>query len=222
MPAGAVVSFADFSDLLNKQAVALTLSRLAKDKVIVRLARGRYFKPKYTKFGFLGPSEEATLKAMTRPSHYISGISAMNRLGLTTQVPAEITIGGASYDRTVRVGKLRLRFKRTPLTSTPENRDVLPMMDALKDIKKIPDTEVPQAILLLKRQIAGLPLERKTALVRQALAYRPATRALLGAILEDVGSNKLSRTLRDTLNPLSSYKVGIQAALRNAKSWRIT
>jgi hypothetical protein len=41
------------------------------------------------------------------------------------------------------------------------------------------------------------------------LKYPPRTQALLGAVLESMGMKKYTVKLKDNLNPLSTYKLGI-------------
>ena len=76
---GSIITYDDFSKANNFQAVALTLSRLAKEGEIVRLQKGKYYIPRKTKFGILPPSESSILKNILSSSNgYISGTSAYN------------------------------------------------------------------------------------------------------------------------------------------------
>ena len=62
----------------------------------------------------------------------------------------------------------------------------------------------------------------KTALVRLALKYPPATRALLGVLLEETGNGKLTGSLKKSLNPITVYKLtGINKLLPAAEKWNI-
>ena len=114
LPEGSVISFSDFGDLDNLQAVALSLSRLKKSGVLKKLEKGKYYVPKKTKFGTLGPSDSSILKDLLISENgmdsYISGVAAYNRLGLTTQVPNEVTIVGTRYSRKTQVGKLKVKY----------------------------------------------------------------------------------------------------------------
>jgi len=59
--------------------------------------------------------------------------------------------------------------------------------------------------------------------VRLALKYPPATRALLGALLEQSKKQNASvEVLYRSLNPITSYQLpGAQKILQNAEKWNI-
>ena len=57
-------------------------------------------------------------------------------------------------------------------------------------------------------------------MIKIALEYPPRTRALLGAILENLGENTIK--LEESLNPLSEYKIGIsKEILPTIEKWNI-
>ena len=96
------------------------------------------------------------------------------------------------------------------------------VLDALRRIKRLPDTSPATALLRLREQVKQLAAVDKARLVRLAQAYNPATRALLGAMLEVLGENKLAAKLQASLNPLTTYKLGLsELALPNRAKWRI-
>lgn len=54
-------------------------------------------------------------------------------------------------------------------------------------------------------------------MVRLALQYQPSTRALLGAILTDLGKAKLAEKVKKSLNPITTYNItGISSVLTSA------
>jgi len=68
------------------------------------------------------------------------------------------------------------------------------------------------------------PLTEKenTTLVRLALKYPPATRALLGALLETLKQAKIAEPLLQSLNPFTKYKLaGAAKILPAAPKWNI-
>jgi len=81
----------DFSKYGTHFAIRHTLSRLCKNKFIVRLSAGIYLFPKKHKIlGVLYPPIEEIAKAIAKreKSRLIpTGLYALNRLGLSTQVP---------------------------------------------------------------------------------------------------------------------------------------
>jgi hypothetical protein len=59
-------------------------------------------------------------------------------------------------------------------------------------------------------------------LVRLALKYPPATRALLGALLEQLQQSKTTETLFKSLNPISKYQLtGAGKVLSTTEKWNI-
>ena len=54
-----------------------------------------------------------------------------------------------------------------------------------------------------------------------AKPYSPATRALLGVMLETLGYEKESQELKSTLNPATTYKIGLASSSINFKDWYI-
>jgi hypothetical protein len=59
-------------------------------------------------------------------------------------------------------------------------------------------------------------------LVRLALRYPPATRALLGALLDQLQLVDATAVLSNALNPITTYTfIGAANVLANAKKWNI-
>ena len=96
------------------------------------------------------------------------------------------------------------------------------MLDALESMNKIPDTTEERVIAYVQNFIQKLSKKEIEKLSRYALKYRPKTKAVLGALLELVGYEKDAKKLEETLNSLSSYKVGVsEKRLPNKKKWKI-
>lgn len=77
----------------------------------------------------------------------------------------------------------------------------LQLLDSLKNLKLIPDTTNQDAIKRMKSLIKDLDKSAKNLLITLSLKYSPATRALLGSILEDLNfdTSELD-TLKASLN----------------------
>ena len=64
--------------------------------------------------------------------------------------------------------------------------------------------------------------KNSASLIRYALKYPPRVRALLGSILEQINSKSDLSKLKSSLNPITVYKIGIDASiLKSAKFWNI-
>ncbi|MFW5887894.1 MAG: DUF6088 family protein [Bacteriovoracia bacterium] len=220
MEEGRIITYEDFAYLQNFNAVSLVLSRLAKEGVIQRLEKGKYFKPKKSKFGTTGPGESEIIKSLIDEG-YVSGSVAYNKLGLTTQVPNEVTIIGKKYNRKTKIGKLSIRYQKREGSFNNKSRKYLQILDAIKDIKRIPGAGINETLRGLIRLIGEMSETEQERLVKYGIDYKPMVRALLGAIMEKIG-NTLFESLQRTLNPLTSYNVGIdEKILPNKDRWRI-
>jgi hypothetical protein len=110
-----------FLDLGSRSAVDKALNRLADGGTIRRLARGLYDYPKkHPKLGLLSPAPDAIAKAISEKNEsrlQPSGPYAVNRLGLSQQVPAKIVYLTDGTEKSVRVGNQTIQLRRT----TPKN-----------------------------------------------------------------------------------------------------
>jgi hypothetical protein len=220
---GQVFTYSEFSDLGNFEAVANALSRLKKKGVVARLSKGKYYVPRESKFGTLGPSEWQIIDVyLKNQGGYVAGQSAFNALGLSTQIPNEIVIAGSRSSRKAKVGFLNLRFKQGPQFPTKfKDTTLIQILEALKDIRSIPDAKVNETFQILKQRVQALDRNERSRLAGIAENYRPAVRALLGAILE-TSDRKNAKQLMETLNPLSTYNLGLsQELLPNRQKWKI-
>jgi hypothetical protein len=67
-----------------------------------------------------------------------------------------------------------------------------------------------------------LPEKDKNTLVRLALKYPPATKAIVGALFDELQPNSLTEQLYKTLNPISKYKLtGVGKVLSTNEKWNI-
>ncbi len=117
-PEGSVFTTVDFADVIENSRVGVILSRLEEDGVIRRVMRGIYDKPVYNDFlkEYLAPSPSLVAEALARNFGWTivpCGDTALNILGLSTQVPAawsyvsDGTYKEYTYDNTT------IKFKRT-------------------------------------------------------------------------------------------------------------
>ena len=114
---GSVFVPADFLEIGSREAVDITLHRLARKGTIRRLARGVYDFPKeHPKLGPLSPSAEAVAKALAgrdRTRLQPAGAYAANALGLSDQVPAKAVFLTDGPTRTVKIGRTTIQLRRT-------------------------------------------------------------------------------------------------------------
>lgn len=227
LPKGYVFTYADFiTDVNRKEAVIKALNRMVASGKIVKLAKGKFYKPEATVYGNLQPNQAQVVKDLleneNKPIGYLTGYSIYNQLGLTSQVSNTIQIGKNEIRPSFKRERYTISFIRQKNTITRENIPLLQILDAIRYIKKIPDTDNASACERFLSIIKNLQEKDKSALVRLALKYPPATRAILGALLEENRNTELTQSLRKSLNPITVYKLtGVNKILSSAEKWNI-
>jgi hypothetical protein len=220
-PKKAIWSFRDFSDL-DSTAVAAVLSRLAKSGELRRVRRGIYHRPRSTAFGPTRPDPAAVADSVFRGRRSIP-IRGYNRLGLTTQISNEMQ---RAVDRPTRIKSIRgikVQTVTRPLFRQKGiTEDERVALDALRNLRRIPDTTVSNTLKRIKSLIRDRRLQ-PTRLIRFALAEPPRVRALVGALAESLGwRDSTVNELRESLNPLTTYRLGgIEKVLPDAAAWHI-
>lgn len=227
LPVGYIFTYEDImSDVETREAVIKALNRLAESGRIAKLSRGKYYKPEKTPFGELMPSQEEVVKDLLledgKAVGYLTGLSIYNRFGLTTQVGNTIEVARNDVRSSFQRGRYRIKFIRQKNTISKENFTLLQMLDILRSIKKIPDTSIAQSIKRMLKVISELRNEDQQKMVRLSLKYPPSTRALLGAILDELDQEKTSQPLLTSLNPITTYEIdGAFEVLRYGKKWNL-
>jgi hypothetical protein len=118
--------------------------------------------------------------------------------------------------------RYNISFIKQKNTITKDNIPMFQVLDAIRFIKKIPDSTIEQSLKRLIAIIEEVPALDLYTIVRLALKYPPATRALLGAILEDLGHIGFILGLYKSLNPITKYKIkGADKILPNTQNWNI-
>ena len=136
-------------EVSKREAVIKNLNRMAADGFIEKLSKGKYYKPESTPFGELPPDQREVVKDLLEKNDkrigYITGIGVYNKLGLTTQISNTIQVGRNETRPKTKRGKFSIKFVKQKNTITKETIPLLQILDAIKYIKKIPDTTVDKA-----------------------------------------------------------------------------
>lgn len=118
LPYGSVFISNDFLEIADYETVRKTLNRFVNDGTIQRIVNGVYYKPKYIEL--IGEHESPSINevAITIARKYNwtiapSGNTALNLLGLSTQVPAQWTYISDGRYIDFLIGNTKLVFKRT-------------------------------------------------------------------------------------------------------------
>lgn len=206
--------------------VRVKLGRMVKSGVIEKIGRGKYYKPKSTVFGNIGPDQTEVVKDLMYDngilSGYITGYTVWNRMGLTSQISNIIIVGTSRRRDSLTRGHYQVRFITQPNRITSDSIPLLQILDSIKLIKQIPDTTVENSIAILRKHISELDEKRLSMLVKLSKKYPPRVRALLGAILESNGNKGFIEELKKTLNPMTTYSIGLSdSANINTQNWNI-
>jgi hypothetical protein len=210
----------------NYQTAAKALERLQTKGIIRKISKGVFFKPRQTVFGELRPSDMELLKPYLfengKRVAYITGTALYNQMGLTTQMAFQIKIASWGKRIYVNTGAIKASPVKSYAEVNNDNYRYLILLDALKDLKRIPDSNMKRSIDVISGLIMLLEKSSIKELIEYALLYPPRARALVGAILEQLDKRQEIAILRESLNPLSQFKLGIKpTVLPAAPTWNI-
>jgi hypothetical protein len=227
MPTGQVFAYTDFlKEPSQREATIKALNRMVAAGKLAKLAKGKYYKAEQTVFGTLEPDQYQVVKDLLEDDGkiigYLTGYSIYNTLGLTTQVSNTIQIGKNDIRPQFKRGRYTISFIRQKNEITKDNIPLLQILDAVRYIKKIPDTTFSSSYLKFSNLIKDMAPETKRDITKLVMKYPAATRSLVGSILENVGDSKLADKIRKTLNPVTMYKIpGATSIISNAENWNI-
>ena len=168
---GTVYVAVDFVDISDKTSVNAYLARLVDEGLIRRVLRGVYDKPEYNDFlgEYVAPAPNKVANALARNFGWTivpCGDTALNLLGLSTQVPAEwVYVSDGTYKK-YTYDNTTIEFKRTT------NKEVSKLsyktaltVQALKALgkEKIDDTVINRLTKLLTADEKKTMLEEAKA-----------------------------------------------------------
>ena len=136
---------------------AKALERLQKKGEIKKISKGMFYKPEISIFGEMPPNYDSILqnylyKAGKRVG-YVTGYVLYNQLSLTTQMAFTTKIATNRNLKKINIGWLKTNSVKAYAEVTEENYSLLGILDALKDIKSIPDSSASNAIKILMPKI---------------------------------------------------------------------
>lgn len=220
---GTLWTYVDFRPL-PFLAVAAALSRLAKEGAVRRIRKGVYYSPRNTRFGELSP-DPASVAAAVLKNRGIewkpSGLPAYNGLGLTTQVSPTMTLDVPTkiYSLMTNPGA-RLRLRRDTTVSGLSDRERA-VLDALRDLPNIPGSSPAETTSKIRDLFATGELSINRV-GRRSMTEPPRVRALLGAIGSEVGGDhRVLASIKKSLNPMTTFRLGVSETLPKAREWRI-
>jgi len=168
---GAIVFPAEFRGIGTEDAIKKALSRITKEGKIERLAHGIYYLPKHHQmFGKLLPSLEDVAQAVAEHEHVRikpAGAYALNKLGLSEQVPAKLVYITDGQPREIKIGKGGVKFKATTPKKFgmkgPISSLVIQALEELAPTQVTPEMQRQIKVLLEKESPENLQADIKLA-----------------------------------------------------------
>ncbi len=115
-PDGSVFVNSDFADIADNNTVKQSINRLVQEGVLRRVIRGVFDKPQYSRLlgGYVAVNPDAVARALARCYHWTlapCGDTALNMLGLSTQVTAVWSYISDGPYKTFQWDKTKIEFK---------------------------------------------------------------------------------------------------------------
>ncbi len=186
--AGTVFASSDFADIADMPTIRKSLQRLTQNGTLRRILNGIFEKPKYSDFlkEYVAVNPDAVAKALARSYHWTivpCGNTALNQLGLSTQVTAVWSYVSDGPYKTYEWNSTKLEFKhRTNKEITGLSYMTGLVIQALKTLGRVNVTTEIIEILSIK-----LSEEDKDAMLKEAAE---ATDWVYGTIRQICGGKK--------------------------------
>lgn len=156
-PDGSIFVNSDFSDIADINTVKQSIKRLIQENTLRRVLRGIFEKPKYSKLlgEYVAADPDAVAKALARCYHWTiapCGNTALNMLGLSTQVTAVWSYISDGPYKTYEWDKTKIEFKhRTNKEITGLSYTTVLVVQALKTLGR--ENIKPETIKLLSERL---------------------------------------------------------------------
>ena len=139
LPEESVLFRTDFPEY-HSEFVGGTLAELTQEGMLVKLAQGIYAKPRRSRFGLVLPSVDKIAQAIAARDNaevLPSGMTALNVLGLSTQVPMKYSYLTTGSERIIKLKNQEIRLKRgVPKNFCYETKLIALLVQALKTLKQ--------------------------------------------------------------------------------------
>ena len=139
LPDDSILFRSDYPEY-HSEFVGSTLAELTDDGILSKIAQGIYVKPTKSRFGFVFPSVEKVVQAIAaRDNAQIlpSGMTALNVLGLSTQIPMNYSYLTSGSERTIKLKNHQVVLKRgVPKNFSYKTRLIALLAQALRTLKQ--------------------------------------------------------------------------------------
>ena len=156
---GQIFSPSDFKELGSSTAIRKALSRLVEKGHVERMGQGIYVIPKNDKvFGKVLPSMEQLAEALAKKDHVKikpSGQYALNKVGLSTQVPMRLVFLTSGNSKRIQIGKNAIIFKSSTAKKLSMKGDITSLLFlGLEELnlQKLSQTQMDRILELIKQE----------------------------------------------------------------------
>ncbi len=121
----------DFIEIGSYETIRRILTDATYEKKLERIGKGIYVKPKHSRFGTVPPPLENVAKEIAKrdKSEILpTGGTAANLIGLSTQVPMNLSYITTGSTRTIRIGNRKLHFRHAAPKNFAGKGWILPLM----------------------------------------------------------------------------------------------
>lgn len=161
---GSVVFMSDFADCGTPSAIKSAFHRLYKSGELLRLSQGTYYYPKSDDslgLGVLYPSIDDIAEAIAKRDHakiVPTGAYALNRLGLSTQVPMNVVYVTSGAPRKVKIGEgngILFKHSSSGKLFSFQSHYLLLVLMAMKEIG--PEQITSEQIEIIRKGLSRVP-----------------------------------------------------------------
>ena len=139
LPDDSVLFRSDYPEY-HSEFVGSTLAELAESGVLFKMAQGIYVKPRKSRFGLVLPSIEKIVQAIAMRDNaevLPSGTTALNALGLSTQIPMNYSYLTSGSERTIKLANRQVVLKHgVPKNFCYKTRLIALLTQALRALKQ--------------------------------------------------------------------------------------
>jgi len=228
-PVGQIFDYQAFPSFTKSpDAVIKAVSRLVAKKKLERFSKGKFYVPQKSIIGLYKPTDAELIRSELYKNGklrgYITGQALYNQLGLSTQIPRTVIIACNGGRQEKDFGTIRIKKIVSRIPIQEKDVKLLQYLDALKDIKKISDSEINQSLEIIYRYVVELSEKQQKRLLTLGVKYYgPQVKALLGMLFTRSGLCLLDlKKIQDLLNPVTVYKLKLDRSVwPNAVRWNI-
>jgi hypothetical protein len=169
---GKLYVIGDFSKYLNDNLVAQVLVRLEKSGLLIRISQGIYLYPERNRFGIVYPSLHTianTIAERDKTTILPSGATALNELGISTQVPTNAVYLTTGSSRTVKIDNRTIVFKKGVPRYFSYKSNLMPLI--VLSFKELGEKNIDDEVIHVVTAIINNSHEKE--LIKEDLAIAP-------------------------------------------------